>query len=255
MISGALNRLGNEIDHWIARRADGWLALTHSAESVMRQFSNRPGALVPPSMPDPLDLPARLDSDEVARRHGLEPGRFLIYSGNLDGYQELDILAAAARRISKGREAARIPLVLASHSALSVTGWADSMPGVEFRRVASSAEMQALLSSARASLLLRRTQGGFPIKLVNSLAVGSPVLAFQEREWGLEHETNSLICSPTRPVETLVSAIERIGQNDRLAHRLADGARDLYLERHRPQWAAKQIWTLIEEVCRSHSRP
>jgi glycosyltransferase involved in cell wall biosynthesis len=220
----------------------------------MRQSGNRPGALVPPAVPDPLVHRGRLDPDETARSHHLEPGRFLLYSGNLDGYQELDILSEAAARLASRPGGHRMPLVIASHSDRSVAGWSDGMAEVEFRRVASAAEMQALLASARASLLLRRTEGGFPIKLVNSLSAGTPVIAFQEREWGLEHEVNSLIGSPSRPVESLVASIDRIEEDDLLAHRLARGARELYLAQHQGEPAAKQVLALVEKLARSRPR-
>ncbi|MBC8188790.1 MAG: glycosyltransferase [Proteobacteria bacterium] len=250
-LTTGLDRVGAGIDRWLARRSDGWIALTQSSERVMRQFSSRPGALVPPPIPDPLASLARLDPDAVARSHGLEPGRFFLYSGNLDGYQELDILVSAAAELAR-RNSASTPLVLASHLAASSTAWtARSIPGLQFRQVHSSAEMLALLESARASLLLRRTEGGFPIKLVNSLAVGTPAIAFHEREWGLEHDRNALICSPVQPVESMVEAVERLEKDDALAGRLGEGARALYLKRHRPEPAAKRVLALVEEVCRT----
>lgn len=250
-VAGALDQLGERVDQWLAGRSDGWLSLTHSSERVMRQFSKGPGALVPPAVPDPQADGHELDPIRTARQHGLEPGRFLLYSGNLDAYQELDILAAAAR-MRGGSRGRRLRLVIASHAAREVAGWTDAMPGVEFLHVESSAEMQALLASARASLLMRRAEGGFPIKLVNSLAVGTPPIAFHAQEWGLEHERDSLICSPSRPVDSMAAAIARLEADDILAARLAAGARNLYLERHQPEPAAKQVLALVEEICRTH---
>ncbi len=238
----------------MAKRSDGWIVLTQSAERVMRHFSDAPGVLIPPPVPDPPSGIRGLDPAATARRHGLEPKRFFLYSGNLDAYQEIGILMAAAKRRGAGAGAGgRMRLVLASHTNQSVPGWARDLPGVEFLRVASSAEMQALLAGARASLLMRRAEGGFPIKLVNSLAVGTPAIAFHGPEWGLEHERNSLICSPERPVESMAVAIDRLEAHDDLADRLAAGARDLYLRRHRPQPAAEQTLALVEEVARSRA--
>ena len=253
-VKRVIDTLGGGLDRFAARSSDGWIALTHSAECVMRQDETRPGAQIPPAVPDPMVHPGRLEPDAIARSQHLEPNGFLLYSGNLDGYQELDILCEAAAQLASRPSGHRMPLVIASHSDRSVVGWSDSMPGVEFRRVESVAEMQALLASARASLLLRRTEGGFPIKLVNSLAAGTPVIAFQEREWGLEHEVNSLIGSPLRPVDSLVAAIERIEGDDLLARRLALGARQLYIARHQPAPGAKQLLALIARLTQSKAR-
>lgn len=252
-ISRGLDRAGDEIDRWIARRVDGWLALTQSSSRVMRQFSNRPGALVPPPVPDPQAAHGPLYAGEVARRYAVEPGRFFLYSGNLDAYQELDILVSTAAELAV-RTASPPALVVASHGRSSddqtdrQLEWIESTPGIEFRTVESAWEMQALLACARASLVMRRMEGGFPIKLANSLAVGTPAIAFHAREWGLEHERNSLICSPDRPVASLADAIERLAKDDVLAKRLATGARAVYLERHLPEKAAAETLALIEQI-------
>ncbi len=280
-IAERIDRVGGRIDRWIAERVDGSICLTHSAASVMRQFSQAPSALIPPPLPDPKLDSVPLDPIEVASRHALDPGRFFLYSGNLDGYQELDILSAAAAELARRSESPP-QIVIASHhlgrhrsrharrqdstpaNGQHVTdpdlwdgraaGWAESLPGVEFRRVESSAEMQALLSAARASLVTRRAEGGFPIKLVNSLATGTPVVAFHEQEWGLTHERNSLICAPDRPALKLADAIERLADDDALAERLSAGARTLYLERHVPERAASETFDLIRRVRSSSPR-
>jgi glycosyltransferase involved in cell wall biosynthesis len=252
-ISRGLDRTGDEIDRWIAGRVDGWLALTQSSSRVMRQSSNCPGALVPPPVADPELAHEPLYAGEVARRYAVEPGCFFLYSGNLDAYQELDILALAAAELA-ARTASPPALVIASHGRSRddqterQLEWINSTPGVEFRTVESAWEMQALLACARASLVMRRMEGGFPIKLANSLAVGTPAIAFHAREWGLEHERNSLICSPDRPVASLADAIERLAKDDVLAKRLAAGARALYLERHLPEQAAAETLALIEQI-------
>jgi len=269
-VARGLDRIGDEIDHWIAKRVDGWLALTQSSERVMRQFSAAPGALIPPPLSDPELAPELLDPAGVARRHALDPGRFFLYSGNLDGYQQLDILGEAAVELAR-RSDSPPSIVIASHfdnhfagdTSRGVAnrhstdgqpldgraaGWAESMPGVEFRNVESASEMHALLSTARASLVMRRAEGGYPIKLVNSLAVGTPVISFHEQEWGLTHEKNSLICAPDQPVLALAEAIERLAGDDVLAKRLAAGARALYLERHLPEHVASETVALLREI-------
>lgn len=270
-----LDRVGDRIDRWIAERVDGSISLTRSAASVMRQSSEVPSALIPPPLPDPELDSEPLNPAEIASRHGLDPGRFFLYSGNLDGYQELDILSAAASDLA-GRSESPPQIVIASHHpgrhlgrhanrqhgasahgryfrnrdslGGAAPGWAESLPGVEFRHVESSSEMQALLSAARASLVTRRAQGGFPIKLVNSLATGTPVIAFHEQEWGLTHERNSLICAPGRAALTLANAIEQLAEDDALAERLSAGARALYLERHVPERVASETLDLIRRV-------
>ncbi len=264
-MSRGLGRLGKRIDRWIAARVDGWIALTHTSERVMRAAGGAaPGARIPPPCPDPERGFEPLDPAGAARRHSLEPGTFFLYSGNLDAYQELDLLEAAAREMdpsgTSNRPGSRHPrdhdhprgdrlrprLVVATHQPLDAARSKEG--GIEFVRVESAHEMQSLLAAARGSLVMRRAEGGFPIKIVNSLAVGTPVLAFREGEWGLEDERNALICSPDRPAPTLARAIERLAKDDALAKRLSAGARRLYLERHQPGPVARQTLDHLETV-------
>ena len=95
---------------------------------------------------------------------------------------------------------------------------------------------------------MRRAKGGFPIKLANSLSVGTPIIAFHEREWGLTHERDSLICPAERPGSALADAIERLARDEALAKRLAAGARALYLARHRPEQIATETLALVEAI-------
>ena len=47
-----IDRSGRVIDRFIARRVDGWIALTQASARVMHQNAKGPGALIPPPIPD-----------------------------------------------------------------------------------------------------------------------------------------------------------------------------------------------------------
>ena len=66
----------------------------------------------------------------------------------------------------------------------------------------------------------RRSLGGFPIKLANSLAAGTPVVAFHAEEWGLVDGRDSLIGDLARPEGSLVEALEKLADDADLAARL-----------------------------------
>ena len=244
-----LDAIGASVDRQLARRVDGWIALTHTAQRVMRQSSTQPGECITPPIPEPISDPGWLDPARTAERFGLEPEEFFLYSGNLDGYQELEILAEAAELLGEAlSDPDRRPrLILASHDPRGEARVAR-MPGVEFRLVSSAAEMQALLGAARASLLMRRALGGYPIKLANALAAGTPTIAFHGREWGLRDGENGLIASPDRPAATLAGSILRLANDDDLAARLRMGARGLYRAQHRPEDVGRRTLALIERV-------
>ncbi len=247
----SLDAAGRRVDSLLAARVDGWIALTHSSSRVMERYSRGVGCEIPAPMPDPRTDPDRLEAGPVARRHGLSPGRFFLYSGNLDGYQELGLISEAARRLqARAGDAApgsAARLVVASHDP-RVVERLGPLPGLSAVQVADAAEMRALIEAARACLLTRRTAGGFPIKLLNAHAAGTPTIAFLEREWGLRHEHDGLIARADRPAEGLVEAIERLEQDDLLVARLGQGARGLYERRHRPALVAERTRALIESI-------
>lgn len=263
-----LDGIGRRIDRSLARSCSAWIALTQSSDCVMRHYSDAPGALIPPPIPDPRLDPDRLDPAATARRFGLEPGNFHLYSGNLDAYQELELLsqASALRRGGDARVArsassprngsrrdSRSEIVIASHDPSVLH--ARALRGGDPRRlsIATQSEMRALLGAARASLVMRRTKGGFPIKLVNSLAETTAPICFLEGEWGLEDRTNAFVARGARPAAALAAALDELDRSPELARRLGAGARTLYEARHRPEAVARRTLELLEALLRRPS--
>lgn len=250
-VKRVIDDCGARADGWAARRADGWIALTQEASRVMRRHSTRPGARIAPPVPDPRRRLDRADPAAVARTLGLEPGGFLLYSGNLDAYQELDLLAAAAAAVP---EPERLPIVLATHAPTPQPSRAPA--GCRLVSVPQASRMRGLLEAARATVVARRAPGGFPIKLANSLAAGTPPVVFLEREWGLRDGVDAVVAAPGEPVAELARALGRIGRagEDELA-RLAAGARSRWEAAHRPAAVAERTLELVDAVVRAAGRP
>ncbi|MCR9094466.1 MAG: glycosyltransferase [bacterium] len=248
-VKNLVDGVGSSLDRFLARRADGWIALTQSASRVMRQYSDRPGAIIAPPLPDPRHR--FFDHDPAPSSPS---GPFFLYSGNLDPYQELPLLEGAARRLaSRGGPVPRI-VVASFDSSVDAPGrsWA---PGIEPRHVTSEAEMQALTAAARATLVPRRAVGGFPIKLANSLANGTPAITFHDREWGLEDGRNVRVADRARPVDGLAEAIARLADDPEQAREMGVNARARYEAAHLPAVTADQTLGLIEEVRIAARRP
>lgn len=258
----AVADLGNRLDRWIARRADGWIALTQASERVMRASSPAPGRRIGPPVADPSGSEARRDDARVLAANGLAPRRFFLYCGNLDPYQDLPLL----EQVAQGRvtRAAPLPLVVATHAFAAAEGRSDpgarlhsgarglarrlEQAGVRMVSIGSAAEARALFAGARATIVPRRSLGGFPIKLVNSLAAGTPVVAFQGDEWGLVDGHEGLIADPDDPIPSLAAALSRLELDPALAERLGRGARARYGAEHRPALTAAATLELIRAV-------
>lgn len=241
-----VDRLGAGFDRRVARAVDGWIALTRASYSVMRQHSTAPGALIPPPLPDPRHRFFDPPRETVLARHGLEEQGFFLYSGNLDGYQELALLDAAAARLAAGPEPG-LPLVVASFDS-NVLSARTTTPGLRRVLVDSESDMQALVGGARATVVARRAEGGFPIKLANSLAQGTAPIAFLDREWGLERGIDMEWADARDPAAGLAAALLRLSQDRDRAARLGRGARARFEAAHRPEIAARGTLALVEEV-------
>ncbi|MBK7949828.1 MAG: glycosyltransferase [Deltaproteobacteria bacterium] len=120
--------------------------------------------------------------------------------------------------------------------------------------IGSAAEARALFAGARATIVPRRALGGFPIKLVNSLAAGTPAVVFHGDEWGLVDGHEGLVADPEDPVASLATALRRLELDPALAERLGHGARARYDVEHRPALVAAATLELIRAVVESSGR-
>ena len=242
-----IDRVGGVLDRQTAQRVKGWIALSESASRVMRSRSTRPGALIPPPIPDPRHRLFDASPETLLHARGLTADAYFLYTGNLDGYQELDDLVEAARR--HATEKGALPVVLASFDprvASQPPGPAEA--GILRIHVDREAEMQALVAGARATLVTRKARGGFPIKLANSLAHGTPAIAYLDHEWGLRDGLDVERADPRDPVRGLAQALERLARAPERAARLGRGARARYEAAHEPSRVASETLRLIDEV-------
>jgi glycosyltransferase involved in cell wall biosynthesis len=153
--------------------------------------------------------PTDLDGPTARRALGLAPeDRVLLYAGNLDAYQGYeDVVAAAARLAARVPEAKLLvatasapgPLVRAARGAglgarLVVTGLADE------------AARRAVHAAADVALVPRRAPGGLPIKLLDALARGVPVVASRRAAAGLPIARAALLCRDDDPASMAAAA-------------------------------------------------
>ena len=243
-----VDALGSHLDRFAARSSDGWIALTHSSKCVMKSASSSPGGLIAPPIPDLRHRFFPIDAGDTCLRHKLVPDHYVLYSGNLDAYQELDQLKAAAQSLAHARtDPMLLPIVIASQDP-DVLALEDQVTGLEVRHVETDHEMQGLISAARATITMRRAEGGFPIKLANSLAWGTAPIVFHGLEWGLRHKQDAWVADLERPAESLAEAIIALSLDASLAQQLGIGARRRYEIAHAPSVVAERTLALIEEV-------
>lgn len=241
--AGATDALGARIDEVLTRAADGLVVLGQSARARLEPYTVAPLAVIPPGL-DPAPEPEPAAVAAACHRHGLDPGRFHLYAGNLDGYQELDLLDAAARL----QEAGGPRVVVASHDAEALPDAAMRWPALRCIAVRDFAEMRALTQAAMSLLLPRRRVGGFPVKLLNYMEAARPIVAHAAVAEGLVDGQSALLLATGADADDWADALRRIEADAGLAVRLGAGARRHLEHAHAWPTLARRTLDLVTRV-------
>jgi glycosyltransferase involved in cell wall biosynthesis len=154
--------LGGLLDVTVPRLADHAIAINPQTEPLLRRLGCSEVSIIPPGV-DPDELTHTAPAP-------LPPGPWVVYAGNPDAYQDLDVLYAAMRRLPG------VGLLLISASPPEAFS-AGGLPRLHFVQTADFARVRALLSAATLAVLPRTVCSGFPIKLLNYLGMGLPTVA------------------------------------------------------------------------------
>jgi glycosyltransferase involved in cell wall biosynthesis len=241
----ALDRLGRAIDTWITRRADGIIALSEHAQALLAPRAACPIAVVPPGL-DPSEAPSREAQLRVSRALGLEPGAFVLYAGNLDAYQELELLDDAAGVC----RSAGIEIVVATHHHRD---GARRFPNLRIVEVASFEEMRALHFAAEALIVTRRRPGGFPVKLLNYMEAARPIVALHPIAPGLEDDRSACLLSAGAGPDELAAAIRGLRADPERARRIGAAGRQHLLHHHAWPELADRTLAFTRKVIERHS--
>jgi colanic acid biosynthesis glycosyl transferase WcaI len=174
-------RAGALLERIVCRRAAHTLAVS---PLLSRMLTDAAGVRATP-LAVPWPVPAPIESSERAaarRALGLGAGeRVLLYTGNLDAYQGLDVLSTGLAQLERDftflLATASEPRGFPPLAALGARVRVASLAGEGARRLAHAA--------ADLALVPRKSPGGVPIKLLDALARGVPVLAARRACAGL----------------------------------------------------------------------
>ena len=217
--TGRLERLGRRLaahagrvlDHSVPRLAHQVLTLDEEAAATAGLRATKAVALPPGvSVPEqPLEPGSpRLPSDEA----------WIVYPGNLDPYQSLGLLADAWPLVRRELPSARLALVTHDRGGHRLA----SLPGVRLMRPRSSSDAQSLVASSRFVVIPRTGGGGYPLKLLNALGLGVPVVASRPSAKGLDERAGvmSVECS----AEALAAGVLGLLRDEELRLSLRDNA-------------------------------
>jgi glycosyltransferase involved in cell wall biosynthesis len=237
----ALQRIGAAIDRAIARRADAVVVLAEAGERALAPHARGPMRRIPPGLAAGA-VPAADAVAATCRRHDLEVGRYALYAGNLDGYQDLPVLAAAAVSIAA-------PVVAATHAPQRAPAPLRTV------RVADAGELRLLTAGAGVALLARKAAGGFPIKLLNYMELSRAIIARASIADPLEHDRSGWLLADDAPAGAWAAAIDALLADPARAARLGAGARRTLERDHDPAAIAREVLGLVDTLCIDRAMP
>ena len=226
-------RAGALLDRGIAAAVDGIAALSGEAAQRLAEYTRAPVERIPPGR-DPAPAPDPREQTEICARFGVEPGRFALYTGNLDRYQDLEDLARAARLVPE------VPIVVATHAARGRVA-----RSLRLLRV-SPEQARVLTFASGVALLPRRRAGGFPIKLLNYMEAARPIVARQGVAEGLVHARSAWLLEPDAPADSLAAAIRALVSDPKRAAALGREARATLEAQHAWPELVKRTLALID---------
>jgi 1,2-diacylglycerol 3-alpha-glucosyltransferase len=238
--------IGGVLDRLIPRRADYSIALTSALERFLqgRGVTARRLAVVAPGS----------SSVAAAKPPETDPfaGRFVVmYTGNLDPYQDLPVLFDAFGGFSASNKAAL--LVLVTHD----PDWSENLDE-RLRSLLREGRAQVIVAVAfsvvrrllaRADILVcpRSSWSGFPIKLINYMAAGKPLIVAEGSAKNIRSGETGLTF-PNGDATALSTALERLLQDGALRRRLGEAARATVARLYSWQRAASEIEQIYVQV-------
>jgi glycosyltransferase involved in cell wall biosynthesis len=229
-------KLGRWLDRTFPRKADR-VIVPHqrlAGHLVVRGCAHDRISVIPP--------PLRAEDFDVCSAGDALPP--VLYTGNLDAYQNLGLLFVAMERVRKRFPEARLQIATAEDA---------SFPDAEVVPVKGFDALHQVLAEDSVLALPRVSWSGYPIKLLNAMAAGKAIVACHSAAYPLTHEVDALIV-PDDNVAAFTEALIRLMTDPKLRKKLGAAARAKVEREHQPEAVGKALETVVlEAMGRQHS--
>jgi len=215
---------GRLLDRCFPRQADKVLAPHNrlAGHLVVRGCLQEQVEVVPPPTDAQLFTPAPVDSSAIPP---------VIYTGNLDAYQNLPLLFAAMKAVRRKKPGVKL-----------IIGTAEKgrFPDTEIAPIAGFDALHQFLARDAVFAAPRVSWSGYPIKMLNAMAAGKAVVACESAAYPLVNGETGLVV-PDDDVEAYAAALLRLIEDPHLRAELGSRARQVILEQHRPEVVGQQL--------------
>jgi glycosyltransferase involved in cell wall biosynthesis len=207
------------LDRQLPRRADACIAVTPQIVEFIEQMGTAVDTwtIFPAIDLTQFDRPA-------AANQGARPQ--LLYAGNLDEYQNLSFVLRCFQSVLSQRSDCHLSIVTHSsprHLTRAAAGLGLD-EGLSIIHLDSFETMKAHLFRCHLTLCPRVSPYGFPIKLLNYLAAGKPVIACRSSAQGLTHMVDGWVVEDN-DLTAFTGAIMTLIEDEKLRKRLSQNAR------------------------------
>jgi len=240
LLRGLARRFGLLFDRYAPRVVAGNLVFTEKEKTILQGFGipSERIKVVPPGMfLQDFDIP-----EVSARPTGLR----VVYAGNLDPYQNLPLVLQVFKKVIAELPEAKL-LVISAGDFTELKRSAEGLAigsKVQFVGASSFEQTLATLMTGDVAVSARGLRGGFPIKELNYMAVGLPVVTFESGAAGVKHLYNGYVARDG-DLEDYTRGITVLLQDRELRARLSKNA---LMEAQNHSWT--KIITEVESIYR-----
>ena len=213
-LASVLKTAGRSADRWLPRLADTIITVSRTNKKLMeKQTGQKIENLYPyASLDRDLSLKSENENREV----------IALYTGNLDKYQGIDNLITALKRLDiKNSKNFKVIINTGSDfKALQNTLSSELSDLVNFVPFKNYSHTFNLMQRSDFSIIPRSLYGGIPVKLINSLSAGLPVIGDNRLMDGLNFDHGVYSVNTDSPNE-FASAIKRLIVDFKLRKKLS----------------------------------
>jgi glycosyltransferase involved in cell wall biosynthesis len=252
--------LARVLDCIVPRLADFVVCYTPTIHDCLKRIGVPPERLAVIKLGIDLSMFARAERGDARERMGLNGEPLVVYTGVLNRFQRIDYLIRAMRVVVGRLPNAKLAFVRTlddegpRREVEQLARSAGVAHAVVFPEIIRLNELPAYIAAADASAVPRPDCPGVPVKLLNFMAVGKPVVITRGSSQGLHHEDSALITEDHDP-DAMGRALLRILEDKALATRLGRRARELAYAEYDRLATARELVGLYRRVLAGRRNP
>jgi glycosyltransferase involved in cell wall biosynthesis len=163
----------------------------------------------------------------------------VLYTGNLDRYQNLDLLRRVMGIIQEAVPNAKLMIATSDPRPIP---WATVIRTPNFAALKKTLHQDSIFAVPRVSW------SGYPIKLLNAMAAGQAIVCCRSAAHPLSDGHDGLVVEDN-DARAFADAILRLMRDAELRRGLGERARETAIEKHGPSLSVNRLYSVLAGVC------